>query len=151
MSGRFEAVPRELIDSKISQSSTWYFCYSLKSTLVVRDRSLLGLDLFDSALEIGRAPFALIHARNEDGSVREKILHLLKRALGGLRQEAVEEDGVGQVADNEEDVEPPANLFHCNSGDLTDHGVQTKRGHCRDGDALRSCLGVEDLRGNNPG
>lgn len=66
---------------------------------MVRDRSLLGLDLFDSALEIGRAPFALIHARNEDGSVCEEILHLLKRALGGLRQEAVEEDGVGQVTD----------------------------------------------------
>ena len=118
---------------------------------MVRDRSLLGLDLFDSALEIGLAPFALIHARKEDGSVCEEILHLLKRALGGLRQKAVEEDGVSQVADNEEDVEPPANLLHCNSGNLTDHGVQTKRGHCRDGNALRTCLGVEDLRGDNPG
>lgn len=68
-------------------------------TLVVGNGSLLGLDLCDTALDVGVLPIALVHARNEIRSVGEEVVHLLKRTLGSFRQEAVEEDGVGQVAD----------------------------------------------------
>ena len=65
---------------------------------MVGNRSLLGLDFCDTALDICALPVTLVHARNEVRSVGEEVVHLLKRTLGGLGQEAVEEDGIGQVA-----------------------------------------------------
>lgn len=67
--------------------------------LVVGDGTLLSLNFRDAALDVGALPVALFHARNPDGSIGEKVVHLLKGTLGGLRQEAVEEYCVGQVAD----------------------------------------------------
>ena len=66
---------------------------------MVGDGSLLGFDFCNTALDIGALPIALLHAGNEVRSISEEIIHFLKRTLSGLRQEAVEEDGVGQVAD----------------------------------------------------
>lgn len=58
-----------------------------------------GLDLFETALKIGtRNPIALVHTGHPKRSVCEKVVHLLERTLGGLGQEAVEEDCVGQIA-----------------------------------------------------
>ena len=134
----------------------------------MRNRSLLGLDLCNAALDIGALPVAPVHARDKVGSVGEQVVHLLKRALGGLRQEAVEEDGVGQIAHlqtllapsrgcqdnvtyNEQNVEPPADVLHGNTGNLSDHCIQAKRSHRSDSDTLGTCLRVEDLGGNDPG
>jgi hypothetical protein len=73
-------------------------CLVFNLLVVVRDGPLLGLNLSDATLDISVPPIATVHARNKDGCVGEEVVHLLKRTLGGLRQEAVEEDGVGQVA-----------------------------------------------------
>jgi hypothetical protein len=135
---------------------------------VVRDGSLLGLNLCNAALDVGALPVALVHARDEVRSVGEQVIHLLKRALRGLRQEAVEEDGISEVAHlqislarnrvsrdnvtyNKQNVEPPPNALHGNTGDLSDHGVQTERSHRSDSDTLRTCLRVENLGGDDPG
>jgi hypothetical protein len=68
--------------------------------LGVRDGALLGLDLFNTALEIRTwGPVDLVHSGYKQWRVGEEVVHLLKRALGCLRQEAVEEDRVGQIAD----------------------------------------------------
>lgn len=59
---------------------------------------MLGSNFLDTALEVG-GKVVLVHTGHEERSVREEVVHLLKRALGSLGQEAVEEDGVGEVAD----------------------------------------------------
>ena len=56
-----------------------------RSSLVVRDRSLLGLNLCNATLDIGALPIALVHARDEVRSIGEQVVHLLERTLGGLR------------------------------------------------------------------
>lgn len=65
---------------------------------MVRDGPLLGLDLCNTALNIGALPVALVHSGDEVRSIGEEVIHFLKRALSGLRQEAVEENGVGEIA-----------------------------------------------------
>jgi hypothetical protein len=109
----------------------------------MRDRPLLGFNLRNAALDIGALPIALVHAGYEVRSVGEQVVHLLERALRGLGQEAVEEDSIGEVAHlqilsapdrgsrynvtyNKHNVEPPANALHSNTGNLSDHGVQTE-------------------------
>lgn len=59
--------------------------------------ALLGLDLADTALDVCGGPIVLVHARHEERSVSEEVVHLLKRTPGSLWKETVEEDGVGQV------------------------------------------------------
>lgn len=44
-------------------------------------------------------------ARDERGTVAEKFVHILKVEALGLRLEAPEEDGICQVADNEDEIE----------------------------------------------
>lgn len=66
---------------------------------MVGNRTLLGLDRCNTALNVGAAPFAAVHARNEERCVCEEVVHFLERALSGFGQETVEEDRVGQVAD----------------------------------------------------
>ena len=45
---------------------------------------LLSLDFGNPMVEIVRRIVRLLHARNEQRRVREKVPHLLKRALRGL-------------------------------------------------------------------
>lgn len=66
--------------------------------LSVGNGSLLGSNLLDATLEVG-SKVALVHAWYEERGVGEEIVHLLERTLGRLGKEAVEEDGVGKVAD----------------------------------------------------
>lgn len=68
---------------------------------MVGDGSLLGLDFRNTTLDVGSLPVALVHARNEVRSVREEVVHLLQGTLRSFRQEGVEENGVGQVANLE--------------------------------------------------
>jgi hypothetical protein len=66
----------------------------------MRNRSLLGLHLLQTTFKVdARSPIALIHARYEHRCVGEQIFHLFERTLGGLGEEAVEEYGVGEIAD----------------------------------------------------
>jgi hypothetical protein len=59
---------------------------------------LLGSDFLDTTLEVG-GKVILVHAWHEERGVGKEVVHLLKWSLGSLGQEAVEEDGVGQVTD----------------------------------------------------
>ena len=64
--------------------------------LRMRDRTLLGLDFFDTTLQIlTRTVFAHVHTRHEHRCVGEEIIHFLEGTLSSLRKEAVEEDRVG--------------------------------------------------------
>lgn len=65
---------------------------------MVGNRSLLGLDLCNTALDVGAAPFPRVHTWNEKRRMCKEMVHLLERALGSFWQEAPEEDRVGQVA-----------------------------------------------------
>jgi hypothetical protein len=64
----------------------------------MRDGALLGLDLLGATLDID-GEVARVHAGHENGGVGEEVVHLLERAVGSFGQEAVEEDGVCQIAD----------------------------------------------------
>jgi hypothetical protein len=59
---------------------------------------MLSGNFLDTTFNV-ETPVLLFHAGHEERSVCEEVVHLLKRALSGLRQEAIEENGVGGVAD----------------------------------------------------
>lgn len=63
----------------------------------MRNGSLLGSDLLEAALDVWNK-VALVHSWHEERSVGEEIVHLLERTLGSLGKEAVEEDGIGEIA-----------------------------------------------------
>lgn len=123
----------------------------IRADLGAQDLALLGLDLLDAALQVGGGQGGLVHGRDEEGRVGEEPVHLLERAPGRLGQEGPEEEGVGQVADDEEEVVPVADRLHGRARDLPDHGVEGKRRHGRDGHALGPRLGVEHLGRYDPG
>ena len=72
--------------------------------LDVGDSAQLPLYILDSVLQIVGLEVAHVHGRNEERGVGEEVVHLFERTLGGLWQEGPEEDGVGKVADTENDV-----------------------------------------------
>jgi hypothetical protein len=47
-------------------------------------------------------------------------------------------------------VKLPSRLIHCTTSDLSDHCVESKRGHGSNGHTLGASLGVEDLSRNDP-
>lgn len=61
---------------------------------------LLLFHLLESALQIQTSlELGHVHVRHKERSLSEEIAHLLKRSLGGLREDSPEEEGVGEVAD----------------------------------------------------
>lgn len=92
----------------------------------------------------------LVMSRDQEGSIVEEVVHLLERKPGGLREEEVEEDGVGEVADNEEEVVPVADVRHRRIRDLTDEGVECEGYHGGDGHTFGSSPGVEYFGGDDP-
>lgn len=69
----------------------------LNYVLCVGNRSLLRSNLLDATINVWHK-VALVHSRHEKRGVGEEVLHLFKWALSSLGKEAVEENGVGQVA-----------------------------------------------------
>lgn len=61
------------------------------------NRTLLRSNLFDATINVWHK-VAFVHSRYEKRGVGKEVLHLFKRALSSLGKEAVEENGVGQVA-----------------------------------------------------
>lgn len=134
-----------------------------------RDLVLLLLNLMHTVLDIDRKVFH-VHRRDEQPAtpihqykctpknkteknirrISEQVVHLLERAALGLGLESPEVERVGEVADDEEQVEAPADAAHGDGRDLTDHGVEGERHHDADGDALSARAGVEDLGGDDP-
>lgn len=135
--------------------------------LGMRDRALLCGNFLDTALDV-ETPVLLVHAGYKERSVCEEIVHLLKRALGSLGQEAVKEDGVREVAYlwiwsvlgqiwvaakrtyDEEQIEPPTCGFHSKLSDLANQSVEGKGRHGGDRYTLGTGFGIEDLGRNDP-
>ena len=119
-------------------------------------RAALLLIRLDFRLEIPcliRLADLLLASLSDDdpGCVGEEVVHFLERLAGSLGQQEPEEDGVGEVADDEEVVELVADVGQGDGRDLPDHGVEGEGGHGRDADTLGACAGVEDLGGDDPG
>lgn len=71
----------------------------LDRLLLMPSIALLRLHLLHSALEIVCRKVRGLHSWDEERSVREEVIHLLERALGGLGEDGPEEEGVCKVAD----------------------------------------------------
>ena len=116
--------------------------------------SQLLIDSLSPASQVGLiigSVLALVDRRNEPRSVGEEIVHLLQRKLLGLGNESPDAKGVGEVADDKDEVVLPADRAHGNTGDLSDHGVESERGHGGEGDTLGTSAGIEDLGRDDPG
>lgn len=113
----------------------------------------LSLDLLDTSLELASSEALAASSgssRNKQRSFCEEEVHLLERAAGGLGKDGPEEEGVGEVAHDEDDVPLPADGLDGDRGGLTDHGVEGEGDHGGDGDTLGTCSGVEDLGRDDP-
>jgi len=91
-----------------------------------------------------------INPRDKPRRLLKQVMHLLQRDFRRLREERPEEDGVREIADDEEDVVAPADVRDGHGRDLADHGVEGEAGHGGDGDAFGAGGGVEDFRGDDP-
>jgi hypothetical protein len=111
--------------------------------------ALLG-DLASTALEVVDGVIGLVRPGHDPGGVREEVVHLLKGQLLGLGQHEVEENGVGEVAHDEDQVVSPVDVVDGDGGHLANHGVEGKRCHGGDGDALGTRVSVEDLSRDDP-
>lgn len=80
----------------------------------------------------------------------EQVVHLLQWDLLGLGKECPEEERVGEVTDNKEDVVFPANRLHGNGRHLSNHSVKGERHHGSQGDTFCTRACVENLSGDNP-
>jgi hypothetical protein len=91
-----------------------------------------------------------ISTSDDPGGIAEEVVHLFKRHALRLWQDGVEEHGVGEVGDDEEQKVPPAHGFYGYLGHLSNQRVEGKTCHCRDGDALAASVRVEYFGGDNP-
>lgn len=87
----------------------------------------------------------------EERCVGEEIVHFLQGLACRFGEEQVEEEGVGEVADDEEEVVAVADVGHGRVGDLADDGVEGEGDHGGDGDAFGARARVEDLGRDDPG
>lgn len=111
---------------------------------------LLHLPLLHLPLQIMRQVILLLTSRHEPRRMREHIVHLLQRHLLGLRQQEIEKERIGEIANHEEKVVPVLDIFHGNGRDLADHRVKGKRERRGDGDSLGPSAGVKHLGGDDP-
>ena len=91
-----------------------------------------------------------VHRRHEQRRVREQVIHLLKRTFLRLGLESPEVQRVGEIADDEEEVEAPADALHGDGRHLANHSVEGEGDHDADGNALGAGAGVEDFGGDDP-
>lgn len=121
--------------------------------LVVPGDVGLLLDLASAPLEIGAEVSrvsALVGAGDDPGGVCEEVVHLLEGQVLGLGQDGPEPEGVGEVADDKEEVVAPANVLYGKISNLGDHGVEGERDHGGDGHALGPRVRVKDLGRDDP-
>lgn len=52
-------------------------------------------------------------AGDQERRVCEEVVHLFEGQLGGLREEEVEGEGVGEIADDEQEVVPVPDVGYC--------------------------------------
>lgn len=104
-------------------------------------------------LQIRRIPgliALLIMKRHNPRRIRKQIIHLLQWQILGLRQHQVEEQRVGEVADDEDVVVSVGYVLHGHPGYLPDERVEGEGDHGRDGDTFGAGPRVEDLGWNDP-
>ena len=130
----------------------------------------LGSNLVQSVLQVVAGVAVLAGADDDPRSVAEEVVHLFERAAGGLRKENPEEDGVGEVADNEQVVELVPDIGHGDRCYLAlnkfgqfrysscgrrksgtyDHGVESETSHGRDANTLASGSSIEHFGRDDP-
>lgn len=106
--------------------------------------------LLNLAFQVARHIILLFGSRDDPRRIGEEVIHLLERPLTGLGQQQPEEDSVGEVTDDEEEVKSIADPIHCFWCHLADHSVECIRGHGGDRDTLCTGAGIKDLGGNDP-
>lgn len=119
---------------------------------MLNDLSLL-LNLKRSSLQlisIASLVRLLVRERNQVRRICEEIIHLFKWKTLGFWQDEVEEKGVREIADDEEEIVSVTEFGHCDVGDLSDHGVECKGDHGSNRNTLRTSFGVKDFSRNDP-
>ena len=64
---------------------------------------------------------------------------------------ALTEESIRSIADDEHQVESPADACDSDGCDLTNHGVEGEGHHHTNADTFRPSAGIEDLSRNDPG
>lgn len=100
-----------------------------QSALVIVHYTLLHLLLLNLALQVMWQVILLARAGHDPRRMRENVVHFLERHLLGLGQEGPEEDSIGEIANEENEIKPVPDVIHGNGRDLTDHGVERERDH----------------------
>lgn len=121
------------------------------ASLLIMLRIQLHLLLLNLTLQVVSNIFLFAGPGHKPRRMREHIVHFLKRHLLRLRQERVEKERIGEIANHKDEVEPVVDVLHGDWGDLANHRVKGERDACRDGDTLGSGAGVEDLGRDDPG
>ncbi len=124
-------------------------------------------DLIQPVLQIMAGITILCRPNDDPRRVFEQVIHLFEGAAGRLREERPEEDGVGEIADDEDVIVFVADVGHGDGGDLSlerrldlvrrveegvtyNQCVEGEAGHCCDGDTLTASSGVEYLCWDDP-
>lgn len=91
-----------------------------------------------------------IRARDKGWRLVEQLVHVLQIQPLRLRKEGPEEQRVGQIAHDEDDVVPPPDRRHRDGRHLADHRVEGEGGHGAPGHALGAQRGAKQLRRDRP-
>ena len=89
-------------------------------------------------------------AGDEGGRIVEQIIHIFQVQTFCLGQERPEEERVDQIADDEDDVEFPADGRNGDGCHLADHRVEGEGGHGTPRHALGPHCGAEEFGGDGP-
>lgn len=109
--------------------------FSTGSFLVVSGNCILLLNLQCSPFKILRiigSEGILVMTRDQDGCICEQVVHLLERQSLRLRKEEIEEDCVGEIADDEQIVVFVSHIGHRKISDLSNECVEGEGSHGRD-------------------
>src|SRR6266536_5853734 len=100
--------------------------FSTGGFLVVGGNCILLLNLQCSLkiLRIISPEGIFVMNRNQDGRICEQVVHLLERQPLCLRKEEIEEDCVGEIADDEQMVVSVSHVSHRKIGDLSNECVE---------------------------
>jgi len=89
-------------------------------------------------------------AWDESRVVAEELVHVLQIEPLGLGLERPEEQGIAEVANDEDEVELPSDRGDGDGRDLTDHRVEGEGGHGAPGDTFQAHGRAEEFGGNGP-
>ena len=126
----------------------------LNNLLTMSQNPTLLMNLQRSSLQIIRIPrliLALIMSRHKERCVCEKIIHLFERQALGLWQEQIEEHGVGEVADDEDEVVFVADVRHGCGRHLPNQRVEGEGHHGGYRYTFGASASIENFGWDDPG